>query len=62
MKIDKPRFSIVIPTYNTSVVLRQCIKALCNQPVDKRCFEVIVVNDGGKKDILKDIEGLNGEF
>jgi len=49
--INKPRFSIIIPTYNTDVVLIQCIEALCNQSVDKKCFEVIVINDGGRTEI-----------
>ena len=50
---NKPKFSIIIPTYNTDVVLIQCLEALCNQSVDKKCFEVIVVNDGGKGDIYE---------
>ena len=45
------RFSIVIPTFNTDIVLMQCLEALCNQSVDKKCFEVLVVNDGGKNEI-----------
>lgn len=50
---NKPKFSIIIPTYNTDVVLIQCLEALCNQSVDKKCFEVIVVNDGGKTEIYE---------
>lgn len=45
---NKLQFSIIIPTYNTTVVLDQCIEALCHQSADKDCFEVIIVNDGGK--------------
>lgn len=56
---NNPRFSIVIPTYNTTVVLRQCIEALSNQTVDKRFFEVIVVNDGGKAEVSGDIDSAD---
>ncbi len=44
---NKPKFSIVIPTYNTEIVLSQCLSALCGQSQNKEYFEVIVVNDGG---------------
>lgn len=53
---NNPRFSIIIPTYNTTDVLGQCISALSNQTADKKCFEVIVVNDGGKTEIVQDID------
>jgi len=53
---NKPQFSIIIPTYNTTVVLEQCIEALCHQSVDKDCFEVIIINDGGKTTVFQDIQ------
>ena len=52
---NKLQFSIIIPTYNTTVVLEQCIEALCHQSADKDCFEVIIVNDGGKAAVFQDI-------
>lgn len=42
-----PKFSIVIPTYNTEIVLDECLNALCHQSQKEASFEVIVVNDGG---------------
>ncbi len=57
--IDNPKFSIVIPTFNTTDVLGQCLDALSNQSVDKNCFEVIVINDGGTSDVGKDINSVN---
>ena len=62
VKIDRPIFSIIIPTYNTSIVLRQCIVSLFNQSIDKKCFEVIIVNDGGKDDISENLGALSNEF
>ena len=43
-----PVISIVIPTYNTSGVLRECLSGLAEQAGDTTACEVIVVNDGGK--------------
>ncbi len=59
---NNPRFSIVIPTYNTTSVLGQCIEALSKQSADKKCFEVIVVNDGGKTEVVRDINSADGEL
>lgn len=57
-----PEFSIIIPTYNTTFVLHQCVEALCLQSADKRCFEVIIVNDGGKKEVPFDIQSLEHQI
>jgi glycosyltransferase involved in cell wall biosynthesis len=48
-----PKFSIIIATYNTDFVLIQCLEALCNQSENNKCFEVIIVNDGGKTEIYE---------
>jgi glycosyltransferase involved in cell wall biosynthesis len=60
--INKPKYSIIIPTYNTDVVLIQCLEALCNQSVEKNSFEVIVVNDGGKTEIYEKVKSFKKHF
>jgi glycosyltransferase involved in cell wall biosynthesis len=45
-----PQFSIIIPTYNRSRELTECLTALDNQLGGNEFLEVIVVNDGGKKE------------
>lgn len=42
------RFSVVIPTYNRSEKLKNCLQALFTQNYDKRKFEIIVVDDGSQ--------------
>lgn len=42
------RFSIVIPTYNRSEILSECLKALFKQDFDPKRFEIIVVDDGSQ--------------
>ena len=42
--IKNPRFSIVVPVYNTECYLQECLDSLCNQKYSD--FEVILVDDG----------------
>ncbi|HLE26384.1 MAG TPA: glycosyltransferase [Thermodesulfobacteriota bacterium] len=44
----KPFFSIIIPTYNRPIQLRNCLHSLTLLDYPRNCFEVIVVNDGGE--------------
>ena len=59
---NKPKFSIIIPTYSAEMLLIECIQSLCNQSVEKNSFEVIVVNDGGKREISKKIELFDNQL
>ena len=52
------RFSVVIPTYNRSEKLKECIEALFAQEYNKKLFEIIVVDDGSQDDTLTVIEKL----
>lgn len=42
--MNNPRFSIVVPVYNTECYLQECLDSLCNQKYSD--FEVILVDDG----------------
>jgi glycosyltransferase involved in cell wall biosynthesis len=42
------KFSIIIPTYNNSIELENCLDSLTNQTF--KDFEVIVINDGSNTD------------
>ena len=46
-----PKFSLVIPVYNASKYLNQCLDSLLNQTLGD--FEVICVNDGSKDNSLE---------
>lgn len=45
------RISVVVPTRNRSVELRQCLTALCVQDFPKQDYEVIVCDDGSTEDV-----------
>ncbi|MFC2141380.1 glycosyltransferase [Acidobacteriota bacterium] len=57
----RPRFSVVIPTYNNTPVLMQCLKSLCRQTVDRESFEVIIINDGDD-DITDNLKTLTNQL
>ena len=44
----QPFFSIIIPTYNRTAPLTNCLYFLTLLDYPRNCFEVIVVNDGGE--------------
>ena len=39
-----PKFSVIVPVYNTEKYLRKCIDSILNQSYDD--YEIIIVNDG----------------
>ena len=43
-------FSVVVCTYNRSKMLRGCLDSLCNQSLDKKLFEIIVVDNASTDD------------
>ncbi len=47
MSSMSPTFSVVIPTYNRPVGLRECLCGLAALEYPRERYEVIVVNDGG---------------
>lgn len=44
MKIEIPKFSIIVPVYNVEKYLRKCIESLLRQGIDN--VEILLVNDG----------------
>lgn len=56
-KQDKPTISIIVPVYNTSIYLEQCLNSINNQSF--KDYEVICVDDGSSDNslhILKNIK------
>lgn len=54
-----PSLTVIIPTYNRSSILDECLSRLYRQSLSKDDYEVIVVNDGSSdktKDILNSWE------
>ena len=59
----KPKLSIIIPVYNASVYLRQCLNSVVGQ--DYSNLEIIVIDDGSTDDsllIAKDFASLDSRI
>ena len=54
MNSTKPKFSVVIPVYNTESYLAECIDSLIHQPYEN--FEAICINDGSTDKSLQVLE------
>ena len=57
--MNKPKISIIIPTYNRKERLKRVLNALQNQTIPVNIFEVVVVSDGstdGTNDYLAEME------
>lgn len=50
--------SVVIPTYNRSDILQECLDALFHQDIPDNDYEVIVVDDGSKDETQKVLDGF----
>jgi glycosyltransferase involved in cell wall biosynthesis len=45
---DQMRISVIVPTFNRSNMLRDCIESLLNQTLDPALYEVIIVDNNSK--------------
>src|SRR6185295_2868235 len=53
---ESPRISVILPTFNRSEMLRQCLAGFAAQTLDARKFEVIVVDDGSLPPVNRVVE------
>lgn len=49
-------FSVVVCTYNRSDMLKGCLESLCQQSLDRRRYEVIVVDNNSTDDTVQVVE------
>lgn len=52
------RFSVVIPTYNRSKKLEDCLQALFHQDYEKSNYEILVIDDGSQDDTISRLTEL----
>ena len=58
----QPFFSIIIPTYNRTAQLTNCLHSLTLLDYPCNCFEVIVVNDGGDKTLEAIVDQISNQI
>lgn len=56
------KLSVVIPVYNTEKYIEKCVLSIENQKLDKKEFEIIIVNDGSTDNSLEKILSLSNKF
>lgn len=54
--------SLILPAYNTSAYLVDCIESCEAQDIEKSSYEIIIVNDGSSDDTLDVATGLSHKF
>ena len=59
MEVTTPRYSIVIPAYNTAATVEQCLVSVLAQTVSD--FEVFVADDGSTDDTVQRVEALRDD-
>ena len=50
------QLSIIIPVYNVEKYIYFCLESIFRQKVNRRCYEIIIINDGSND---KSIEAIN---
>jgi len=55
----KPAASIIIPTYNSSELLKHTLNSILNQDMDPDTIETIVVDDGSSDDTVEVVESFS---
>lgn len=53
------RFSIIIPNYNKSNYIKECLDSIFNQTIDKSKYEVIFVDDGSTDNSLEIVKNYD---
>ncbi len=51
-----PRYSVVVPVYNSKDIIYRCLDALAKQTLPRHDYEIIVVDDGSTDDTPRTLE------
>lgn len=60
IKSAELKYSVVVPVYNRSGLLRKCLTSLTNQTCERDTYEIIVVDDGSEEDIASVVKEFTG--
>ncbi len=62
MNLEKPFFSIIVPSYNRPEQLKECLESFCRLDYPRERFEVIVTDDGSKKPLTPMVAGFQKQL
>lgn len=57
--MNRPRISVVVPTFRRPQLLRRCLLALCAQDLDPGDYEIIVADDGPSPDTAQTVASMS---
>lgn len=57
-----PKISFIIPLYNQSTYIEDCIRSILSSSIDEECAEIIVWNDGSTDGCEKIVERLSLQY
>lgn len=60
--MKQPILSFVIPVYNVAAYIEKCVHSCFDQNVDKKLYEIILVNDGSTDNSLELCEKLKTQY
>ncbi|MDC3053353.1 glycosyltransferase family 2 protein [Candidatus Pelagibacter sp.] len=53
---DKLKISVIVPVYNSEKYIGRCLRSLHKQNVNKKNFEIIIINDSSKDNSIVEIK------
>ncbi|MGY5352382.1 glycosyltransferase family 2 protein [Wenyingzhuangia sp. IMCC45533] len=59
MKLENPRFSVIITLYNKENYIKETVLSVCNQ--DFKDFEVIIINDGSTDNSTNEVSTIKDD-
>mgnify|MGYP003977488481 CR=1 FL=1 len=54
--------SIIIPVFNQEKFIGRCLRSVLSQKIDRKNYEIIVINDGSKDNTLKILKAFGDEI
>lgn len=56
MLAKKPLISVIVRSYNSASFMRKALDSALNQTLDKKCYEVLVIDDGSQDNTIDILE------
>jgi cellulose synthase/poly-beta-1,6-N-acetylglucosamine synthase-like glycosyltransferase len=62
INVTAPRYSVIVPAYNSGKTIAQCLRALAHQSLSASEYEVILVDDGSNDNTAELVRGFSVRY